>query len=114
MKIYQLVAKGPLALAPGQVFRHSSREVFLDREEADKFVPAFTALMTQSQDSRDISYLDPVNTEVRVVELTISGTIEQEDLGASVVEIEVEEGVPAEEPKKKTSRMKKTGQTEGK
>ena len=110
MKIYQLVAKGPLALAPGQVFRHSSREIFLDREEAEKFVPTFTALMTQSQDSRDIAYLDPVKTEVKVSELTIAGIIEQEDLGVSVVEIAVEE-TPAEEPKKKAPRTKKTNIT---
>lgn len=76
MKLYQVTAKGPLALNKDVVFRHSSRSVFLTSEEAEGYKDEFCQLMTNPLDEGDIGYLDPETAVVSVVELTIAGQME--------------------------------------
>ncbi len=77
MELFQLTAKGPLALNKGVTFRHSSRVVFLSEEEANDYKEDFRQMMTTPLDEKDIGYLDPENTKVSVVQLTIAGVMEK-------------------------------------
>lgn len=89
MVFYQLKANGPFALNPQAVMVYFSREVFLDKSDAEAFVDVFKRRISEPMDPRDVGYLDPEKVVIRVCEVVLAGTIETEDVGTMSVEIDL-------------------------
>jgi hypothetical protein len=69
MKIYQLSAKGTLALT-GDISQCSSKRVFLFRRNAEAFIPEFRKIMTTPRDKLDFGVvLDDDFLEITIHEL---------------------------------------------
>lgn len=93
MTLYQLKANGPFALNKEARMVYLSRQVFLDKADAEAFVEVFRKEVTTPFADGDVGYLDDAETKIVVLPLTLAGAIETEDMGTIAVEV----NLPAEE-----------------
>jgi hypothetical protein len=71
MELFQLVANGKLAMWPGSGRIHS-RSVFTLREDAERFIPEFRRIVTQSDGGADLATLeDNAALKIKIITLEL-------------------------------------------